>query len=195
VSGQEATAARRDGALQGRPGTSSHKSDLARKSSKAHKMVSPLSLDLGNPSQQLSSLGGSQGQPLHVSSTVDGLTRISIPQTGPQEAHTTYLGATLPAETHRKGLESKFLPERRIESLEDALAEMFAHDVPFLTKYLVMGAVDRRQGGQGLVQFLRGKHDAANYAVKVCDLCSEFPAWDYMLHQGLANRHIYTSLL
>jgi hypothetical protein len=155
-------------------------------------MTSPLPLDLWNPSQQLSSLGGSQGQPLHVSSTVDGLTRISTPQTGTQEVYTTYLGATLPAETHRKGL--KLLPERGIESLEDALAEMFAHDVPFLTKYLVMGAVDRRQGGQGLVQFLRGKHDAANYAVKVCDLCSEFPAWALIKYHSRMSRLVIGQL-
>jgi hypothetical protein len=57
---------------------------------------------------------------------------------------------------------------RECEDVEDALDELRAHNVPFLGKYTVLGAMERRMGGQGVVQFMRGNHDGANYAAKVC---------------------------
>ena len=38
----------------------------------------------------------------------------------------------------------------------------------FLDKYVVLGALDRRTGGQGVVQFMRSCKDGQNYAAKVC---------------------------
>jgi hypothetical protein len=96
--------------------------------------------------------------------TIDGLTDTK----GQSSLSRSTLPMTLPAQMHRAELESRsFNTENKVESLEDALDEMRANDVPFLSKYVVLGAVDRRQGGQGLVQFLRGKHDAGDFAVKV----------------------------
>jgi hypothetical protein len=177
-SGKSATATTGSGSLQAVQGTNHHKSNLAHRSTKVIEAISPTCSDADKSNMQLSSMGGSQGQPLHVSSTADGLTATSRPQTATQEVYPTDLRATLPAEAHRKlELQSKSLPDSKIDNLEDALGEMWAQDEPFLHKYLVLGPVDRRQGGQGLVQFLRGKLDTANYAVKVCCPCSEFPVW------------------
>jgi hypothetical protein len=58
---------------------------------------------------------------------------------------------------------------RGYEDVEDALDELRAHNVPFLGKYTVLGAMEPwRMGGLGVVQFMRGNHDGANYAAKVC---------------------------
>jgi hypothetical protein len=177
-SGKSATATTGSGSLQAMQGTNHYKSDLAHRSTKVIEAISPPRPDADKSNLQLSSMGGSQGQPLQVSSTADGLTAFSRPQTATREVYPTHLRTTLPAETHRKlELQSNSLPDSKIDNLEDALGEMWAQDEPFLHKYLVLGPVDRRQGGQGLVQFLRGKLDTANYVVKVCCPCSESPVW------------------
>ena len=74
------------------------------------------------------------------------------------------LGATLPAGEH-SGTGSQSV--HKCQGVEDALDELRSLSLPFFDKYVVLGPVERRSGGQGVVQFMRGVHDANGYAAKV----------------------------
>jgi hypothetical protein len=50
--------------------------------------------------------------------------------------------------------------------LENALDNMAQTQTPFLGRYVMLSSANRRQGGQGVVQFARGVHDGEEYAIK-----------------------------
>lgn len=92
------------------------------------------------------------------------------------------LGATLTAAAHHRGASLGAATGRyttskartglssvasMAEDVENALDELFQSGLPFLGKYIVLGPVERRAGGQGVVQFMRNS-TGANFAVKVC---------------------------
>ena len=54
------------------------------------------------------------------------------------------------------------------DALEDALDDMRSAGCKFLGKYDVLGAVQRRSGGQGIVQFMSLPGCSTQVAVKVC---------------------------
>lgn len=45
--------------------------------------------------------------------------------------------------------------ERPIEKLEAALDALYDHNQPFFDRYHLLSGIERRVGGQGLVQFAR----------------------------------------
>ena len=95
-----------------------------------------------------------------TSTAVDGLTTTSGARYTSESTMESLL-ATVPAGDARALARS-----RKCADVEDALDELRAVDTPFFNKYTVLGAVERRTGGQSLVQFLRGTHNGANYAAK-----------------------------
>ena len=58
-------------------------------------------------------------------------------------------------------------PPSGIQDLEDALNSMHRTGALFFGKYVVLASSERRLGGQGIVQFMRGVQDGHNYATKV----------------------------
>jgi hypothetical protein len=56
--------------------------------------------------------------------------------------------------------------QRACVDVEDALDELRDANAPFLGRYIVLGHLERRIGGQGIVQFLRDVHSGAGYAAK-----------------------------
>lgn len=94
-------------------------------------------------------------------STVDGLTTTSGARYTSESTVESLMATVPPGEARGRG------GRRKCDDVEDALDELRAEDVPFFNKYTVLGAVERRTGGQSLVQFLRGTHNGANYAAKV----------------------------
>jgi hypothetical protein len=73
--------------------------------------------------------------------------------------------------------------KRPCVDVEDALDELRNANAPFLGRYNVLGHLERRIGGQGIVQFMRDVHSGAGYAAKarccilsvcctsICTLC------------------------
>lgn len=52
------------------------------------------------------------------------------------------------------------------EGLEEALDEIYDHRILFLGRFELYGQVHRRVGGQGIVQFARGRYDDDEFAIK-----------------------------
>jgi hypothetical protein len=57
-----------------------------------------------------------------------------------------------------------------VERLEDALDALFDAGAPFMGRYELLGAAERRAGGQGVVQFARLPHNGRQVALKVRSL-------------------------
>lgn len=54
-----------------------------------------------------------------------------------------------------------------VEALEDALDALYATRQAFMGQYELFSSIERRSGGQGLVQFARSKDAAGEFAIKV----------------------------
>lgn len=53
-----------------------------------------------------------------------------------------------------------------VDALEDALDELAEQGTPFMERYLIGSSVDRRSGGQGVVQFARIHNAPDQVAIK-----------------------------
>ena len=103
---------------------------------------------------------------------VDGFTTTSagsgIGTTGTATATmASELRTTRTADEHRRGASQLGRFQSLVTRVDDALDEMRDGQHLFLGRYIVLGALERRSGGQGVVQFMRGAHNSMNYAAKV----------------------------
>lgn len=80
-------------------------------------------------------------------------------------------------------------PMSAFEQLEDALDCMHAARAPFLARFHVLGAVERRSGGQGVVQFAAIAGSPKQFALKVRPWARASPAG----RAALARRRRSTS--
>jgi hypothetical protein len=93
----------------------------------------------------------------------EGLTLSTAPGAGRVPSD---IMATRPAEQHAHA-SAKERAVRLVARVEDALDRMGEREARFAGRYVVLGALERRSGGQGVVQFMRGLEDERDYAAKV----------------------------
>ena len=70
-----------------------------------------------------------------------------------------------------------------LEQLEVALDAMFSMQAPFFGRYMLLSAVDRRSGGQGVVQFASIIHTPDRvWLAPACafSLDTVLPSWAYV---------------
>ena len=98
------------------------------------------------------------------------------------------LGATLAAGAQRS-LQAKDVSMQSsvvswCQDVDDALDEMRDLNAPFMNKYEILGPMERRAGGQGVVQFMRRIQDGASFAAKV----RRAPSWLCLRCQAVRKR-------
>jgi hypothetical protein len=76
------------------------------------------------------------------------------------------IGATMRAEEHTQA-PIRERTARLVRRVEDALDDMGAQGQLLAGRYVILGPLERRSGGQGVVQFVRGAQDEHNHAAKV----------------------------